>query len=218
MISDPAVCENYVFCVEKSYKDGFYYEAKARDIVSGKFYDVRFDSKKKFAFFIYDLKKWNVYLFCSDAVYHPSAFCDVCDLESLENDVKDKKAIPLVHIKSGRVRSCFLRKGGRIELPELPFFYPSELGKLDVQTEKERYNYAEAPKYLITARLSKYVKAGATPSQYVFGCNSDELYRKIRCGSSVAVTDTNKNLKAVVVKKAKNTFGVIPKQHCLRMI
>lgn len=150
--------ENDLFCIEKKHKDGFYYEVRSRNIVSGRFYGIRFEGKKKFYFFVFDSGRWNVYLFRSDAVYHPASFRDVHDLTNLETDILNKKIVPIIHIKSGKSGSCFLRRGGKIELPEMPFFYPSELRMLDRQTEIERYKYTDAPKYLITARLNKYVK------------------------------------------------------------
>lgn len=209
---------NDLFCIEKKHKDGFYYEVRSRNIVSGRFYGIRFEGKKKFYFFVFDSGRWNVYLFRSDAVYHPASFRDVHDLTNLETDILNKKIVPIIHIKSGKSGSCFLRRGGKIELPEMPFFYPSELRMLDRQTEIERYKYTDAPKYLITARLNKYVKPQSPQSLYMFGCNKDSVYKQISAGCPIEVTDTDKNLRAVAVRKTENIFNIIPKQHCLRPI
>lgn len=212
------LCESYVFCVEKGYKDGFYFEAKARDIVSGRFYDVRFSGRKNFFFFVFSSGRWDVYFMNTDEAYHPSVFCGAGDFLRLENDIITRKETPLIHIKSGKKRSCFLRKGGRIELPEFPFFYQAELARLDSETEKSRYKYQEAPKYLIIGRSSKYVKPDSVESFYVFGCNKESVYNSIFEGSSIEVTATNRNALAVAVGKTENSFDIVPMQHCLRLI
>lgn len=210
--------ENYVFCLEKQNKDGFCFEAKARNLCSGKFYDVRFNGRKKYLFFIFSNRLWKVYFMNSNSAYYPSVFKDVNDFISLENDIMKGTVKPKLFLSGSKLKRYRSNGGEKIELPKFPFFYLPELSLLDHDTQKKRYNYSDAPKYLITARKSKYVKPGSANSLYVFGCNSDALYENITQGRSICVTHTYENERAVAVNKCENSYGIIPFQHCLRTL
>lgn len=208
----------YVFCIEKQNKDGFYFEAKARSLNSGKFYDVRFEGRKRYAFFIYKNNQWNVYFMHRNAKYFPSAFKGVQDLERLESDIEIGLETPDLRVCGIRVKKYRLRGGARIDLPDFPFLYHSEVKMLDPARQRSRYNYSSAPKYLIAARKTKYVKPNAAESLYLFGCNSDEVYNKISSGVPICVTHTYENEKAVAVIKDVNRYDIIPFQHCLKTL
>ena len=95
--------KDYLFCVEKQSKDGFYFEAKARSLHSGDFYDVRFEGKKKYLFFIFKNHQWHVYFMENDLNYHPSVFKSAEDLLRLESD-----------IQSAAGSFCLRRKGKKV--------------------------------------------------------------------------------------------------------
>ena len=210
--------KNYVFCVEKQRKDGFSFEAKARNFLSGKFYAVRFNGRKKYNFFIFSNRQWKVYFMNRNSKYYPSAFKSTQDFICLENDIITGSEIPELLVRGTKVKKYHPRGGTSLELPEFPFLYVPEIRKLDPETQKRRYHYSQIPKYLITARKSKYVKPDAAQSLYIFGCNNDELYKKISVGSSICVTHTYENEKAVAVSKCVNSYNIIPLQHCLKAI
>ena len=159
------------------------------------------------------------YIFMNrDSKYYPSAFKSTQDFINLENDILTGSEIPELLVRGTKVRKYRPRGGFSLELPEFPFLYVPEIRKLDPETQKKRYHYSEIPKYLITARKSKYVKPDAVQSLYIFGCNNDELYKKISAGSSIYVTHTYENEKAVAVSKCVNSYNIIPLQHCLKAI
>lgn len=211
---------NYVFCIEKQNKDGFFFEAKARSLACGKFYDVRFDGKKKYVFYVFSNRRWNVYFMRRDTKYYPAVFKNANDFIRLEQDIHagGEKPVKLVSGAERKIKNLRLRGGAKIYLPEFPFLYDSELKTLDFDLQKERYKYQTAPKYLITARKAKYVKPDSADSVYLYGCNSDELYKRIIPGSAICVTHTYENEKAVAVSKIPNRYNVIPIQHCLRTL
>ncbi len=210
--------ENYVFCVEKQIKDGFDFEAKSRNLYTGKFYDVRFCGRKKYLFYIFDKRQWNVYFMKRDFEYYPSAFKGTNDFIRLEKDINSGTVKPELIVRGTKVKRYRSNGGAKIELPDFPFFYPPELSRLDYDTQKKRYNYSDAPKYLITARKSRYIKPGSAPSLYIFGCNNDELYKSICTGRSICVTHTYENERAVAVSKCVNSYDIIPFQHCLKTL
>lgn len=210
--------ENYVFCVEKQNKDGFSFEAKARNLLSGKFYDVRFIGRKKYMFFIFSNRQWKVYFMKRNSVYYPSAFKCTQDLMRLEKDIIVGNEIPELFVSGTKVKKYRSRGGACIELPQFPFLFTPEIKGLDLDEQKKRYHYSNIPKYLITACKSKYVKPDEVQSLYIFGCNSDELYNKISAGRSICVTHTYENEKAVAVSKCVNSYDIVPLQHCLKTL
>lgn len=210
--------KDYVFCIEKQNKDGFYFEAKARSLSSGDFYDVRFDGRKKFVFFVFKNNQWYVYFMKKDTRYCPSEFKKTDDLIRLENDIASGSEVPYLFVYGNKVKKYRSRGGAKIILPDFPFIFAPEIKRLDPAAQKSRYNYKTAPKYLIAARKTKYVRPGSAESLYLFGCNNDEVYKKISSGVPICVTHTYENEKAVAVLKDTNRYDIIPFQHCLKIL
>ena len=210
--------KDYVFCVEKQNKDGFSFEAKARSVYSGNFYDVRFEGKKRFAFFICKNNQWFVYYLEKNSEYCPSAFKSAEAFIRLENDIKCGLEKPYLFVHGNKVKKYRLRGDAKIILPNPPFLFQTETEKLDDELQKNRYNYKTPPKYIIAARKTKYVKPGEADSLYFFGCNNNELYKKISYGMPICVTHTYENEKAVAVLKFANKYDIIPFQHCLKVL
>lgn len=213
--------KDYLFCVKKQSKDGFYFEAKARSLHSGDFYDVRFEGKKKYLFFIFKNHQWHVYFMENDLHYHPSVFKSAEDLLRLESDIQSGRAQPDRFVYGAKVKKFRSRGGARIDLPDLPFLFRSEantLRSLHSDFLKGRYQYTAAPKYLVAARKTKYANPESANSLYLFGCNKDSVYKNISSGVPICVTHTYENEKAVAVLKDKNRYDIIPLQHCLSVL
>ena len=193
-----------MFCVEKQSKDGFYFEAKARSLHSGDFYDVRFEGKKKYLFFIFKNHQWHVYFMENDLNYHPSVFKSAEDLLRLESDIQSGRAQPDRFVYGAKVKKF------RGEA--------NTLRSLHSDFQKGRYQYTAAPKYLVAARKTKYANPESANSLYLFGCNKDSVYKNISSGVPICVTHTYENEKAVAVLKDKNRYDIIPLQHCLSVL
>ena len=210
--------KDYLFCVEKQSKDGFYFEAKARSLHSGDFYDVRFEGKKKYLFFIFKNHQWHVYFMENDLHYHPSVFKSAEDLLRLESDIQSGRAQPDRFVYGAKVKKFRSRGGAKIDLPDPPFLFCPEVHTLDADFQKSRYHYTDAPKYLVAARKTKYANPESANSLYLFGCNKDSVYKNISSGVPICVTHTYENEKAVAVLKDKNRYDIIPLQHCLSVL
>lgn len=211
---------DYLFCVERRDKDGFAFETKARNFKTGKFYDVRFNGRKKYEFFVFSGGRWHVYFMLRNANFCPESFKSAGDLLRLESDILSGAEKPYLTVRGtqANILRRRLSAGARIVLPDLPFLFCGELESFDNLSQKERYGYTCAPKYLIAARKTKYVKPGASESLYLFGCNNDRLYKQISPGTQLCVTHTYENERAVAVRKSVNRNGIIPMQHCLKKI
>lgn len=208
--------DEYIFCFEKKYKGQFFYEAKARSIKKGKMYDVRFEGKKHFTFYIYERYVWKIFFIKSGGEYNIDLFSDAAAFSRLENDINGGKVKPYFKVKTSKTPGTYFKQINGY-LPSTPFYFEQELKYISIQEEKERYNYKKAPKYVIIVRLNKYVKPGSPQSYYVVGCNNDNLYKQISRGRGVVITHTNENIRAVAVYKYQNTYKIVPKQNCLRV-
>ena len=225
MVIHTAVLEetaaSYVFTCSKAHKDGFGFEAGARELKSGRFYYVRFIGRKKYEFYVYQNGEWQVRFMDCCGRFSSGSFCCAEDFLSLEAAVKsgEEKPALFLHGSSAQLERCRLKGGARVLLPQPSFYYPGELQRLDVITRRMLYNYSEPPEYLIFARKGRggNAKPRGTLSVSVFGCGKKRLFDDIERGSQLVVTAAGRNEYAVALSKAENEYSVIPPQCCLRV-
>lgn len=209
--------DDYVFSFSKNYRSAYFYKAKARNLENGKMYAVRFQGKKRFAFFVYENFIWNIYLVNSCNGYNFNYFSNTAAFLRFENDLAQKIVLPYMKIKTSKTPGTYFNRINGY-LPTLPFYFQKELKYLSPEEEKIRYKYKKAPKYLIIASFDKFVKENSSRSYFVFGCNNESLYKQISQGRGIVVTNTHENIKAVALFKFENKYGIVPKQHCLKVV
>lgn len=213
---DNVADNNYLFSVSRTYKDRFFVEIKARNIVNGKMYDARFKKKNEFLFFIYENSEWKVYLIHSGPRYHSESFKRISQFEQLEYDINNNIEKPLLIIKNGKIVKNSLHKHMDCpKMPSFPFYFSREVRKLDVYESRCRYQYRTAPKFLIIARMKRSGRTVEENSYYIFGCNDKALFEKIHTEQGIIVTNTYEKIKAVAVEKIENEYHIIPRQHCM---
>lgn len=208
--------KDYLINIEAGFNKGTFFDASARNIINGKYYNIRFIGKRIFYFFIFENKIWKTYLLNANVTYNRKAFCSINDFEQLESEIANGLETPLAYIKNGRVILNNSREEFMPLLPKLPFYFRDELSKLDLFENRERYRFNKAPKYLVFARRTKYINnENQFVSHYVYGCDRDYVYEKIRREGGIVVTNTYEKIRAIAVYKTENIYNIVPKQACI---
>lgn len=212
---------DYLLSIFREYKYTCYYEIKARNIYSGKFYDVQFYKNRYFIFFIYENNVWKSYTVPLSEKYNRSTLNSVSAFKNLENDLKKSRDLPLLYIKNDRIIKNRFKNSSVLKYhitPSLPFYFARELGNIDIEEEIARYKYYEPTKFIVIAKYARHDKETENNSCFLFGCNSEKLYNSLHEGSVIEVTHPRSKAKAFVCGKAVNHYSIVPVQRCLRKI
>lgn len=212
---------DYLLSIFREYKYTCYYEIKARNIYSGKLYDVRFSKRKYFIFFIYENKIWKSYTILLSDKYNKNTLNSISAFRNLENDLKKSWDLPLLYIQNDRIIKNKFKKSTVFKYhikPSFPFYFARELGNIDIEEEIARYKYYEPTKFIIIAKYTRNEKETENNSYFLFGCNSEKLYNSLHEGSVIEVTHPYSKAKAFVSGKAVNNYSIVPVQRCLRKI